>query len=105
MRSMDKLSQRFRRGCIVLVHLLLIAVANTLAINLRFDGNVPDWAWSAQITTLPWLLAIRGLVFVPFRVYRGLWRYVGIWDLRNILAGVTVSSVLFYLTTRIRFAY
>jgi FlaA1/EpsC-like NDP-sugar epimerase len=101
---MEKLSQRCRRACVVLTHLILVATANQLAFYLRFDGNVPQADLSAQITMLPWLLAIRGLMFFPFRVYQGLWRYVGIWDLRNILASVTVSSVVFYLVTQLAFA-
>lgn len=102
---MDKLSRRFRRTCVVLTHLLLVAVANRLAFELRFDGDVPQWASSPQVKMLPWLLAIRGLLFVPFRVYDGLWRYVGMWDLRNILASVTLSSVAFYLVTQFGFGF
>src|SRR5436190_6002892 len=94
-RFSDTFSTRIRRSCVALIHLLLVAVANWLAFQLRFDGDVPRWAYAAQIHMLPWLLIIRGLTFVPFKVYQGLWRYVGVWDIRNILASVTVSSVAF----------
>src|ERR1700741_3531903 len=103
MRLMDRFSTRIRRTCVALTHLLLVAVANWLAFQLRFDGDVPQSTYSAQVHMLPWLLAIRGLTFVPFKVYQGLWRYVGVWDLRNILASVTVSSVAFYLVLRFGF--
>jgi FlaA1/EpsC-like NDP-sugar epimerase len=85
---------------VALVHLLLVAVANWLAFQLRFDGEVPQYAYVAQLQMLPWLLVIRGLTFMPFKVYQGLWRYVGVWDIRNIVASVAVSSVGFYVVLR-----
>jgi FlaA1/EpsC-like NDP-sugar epimerase len=46
--------------------------------------------------TLPWLIGIRCLTFIPFQLYGGLWRYTSIHDLRRIVFGVGVSSILFY---------
>jgi FlaA1/EpsC-like NDP-sugar epimerase len=96
---MERMSHRGRRAWVVLLHLLLVAVANHLAFLLRFDGAVPPADFALQMQMLPWLVAIRGILFLPFGVYQGLWRYVGIWDLRNIIASVAVSSVTFYLVT------
>jgi len=72
-------------------------MSNYLAFWLRFDGEIPPYAVGLCIQTLPVLLFIRGLSFLPFRLYGGLWRYTSVRDLLNIIGGVTSSSVVFYL--------
>jgi FlaA1/EpsC-like NDP-sugar epimerase len=91
------------RPVVVSTHLGLICVSNYLAFLLRFDGAVPYPQAGLVAETLPWLVLVRGLVFVLFRLYEGLWRYASLWDLRNIIAGVGVSSVLFYILVRYGF--
>lgn len=88
---------KYRRFIIVGVHLAMIAVSNYLAFVVRFDGVIPDQEMALFITMLPWLIGVRGLMFVPFQLYRGLWRYTGIWDLRNVIMGVAASTVVFYI--------
>jgi FlaA1/EpsC-like NDP-sugar epimerase len=90
---------RFRRSIIATIELGLIVLSKYLACWLRFDGDVPDWVATLQVETMPWLLLTRGLVFIPFRLYEGLWRYTGLWDLRNLIAGVVTSSAVFYGVT------
>ena len=80
-----------------MLHVGLIACANAGAFWLRFDGEIPDHYWQVFTDALPWLLAIRVVTFLPFRLFEGLWRYTSLWDLRNILLGVTTSSLVFAL--------
>ena len=83
-----------RRSGLLLAQLLLVVIANRAAFALRFDGEEPAWALSAWLHMLPWVVAIRGLTFVPFRLYRGMWRYTSVYDLRAIVLAVATSSLL-----------
>ena len=80
-----------RRPVIVGLHIGLIVAANALAFSLRFGGATPPFYWSLWFETILWLVAIRAISFMPFRLYEGLWRYTGISDLRNIVLGVRVE--------------
>jgi FlaA1/EpsC-like NDP-sugar epimerase len=86
---------RFRRAISLAVHGVLIACSVYAAFWLRFDGDIPAELASLAVRTLPLLLLIRVLVFIPFRLFDGLWRYTSLWDLRNIIAGTIASSALF----------
>lgn len=89
-----------RRVLVVLVDALLTVVANYLAFWLRFDGAIPAAPWALWRETIPLLVLLRGLTFVPFHLYDSVWQYVGLRDLRAIVASVTASSVLFCLLIR-----
>jgi len=91
---------RYHREVAVGVQLLLMAVANWTAFMLRFDGRVPPETHEALWLALPWLVAIRALTFIPFRLYQGLWKYTSLYDLQALFAGIVTSSCLFFAFIR-----
>lgn len=92
---------RWHRPIAIASQLVMVAFANVLAFLLRFDGNVPPWALASMWSTLPALVAIRGLTFIPFRLYEGLWRYTSLYDLRAIVTGIAASTVLFWVFVQV----
>jgi FlaA1/EpsC-like NDP-sugar epimerase len=85
----------FRRIFSLVAQLALVVISNRIAFALRFDGAAPPWAVSSFWQMLPWLVAIRALTFIPFRLYAGLWRYTSVYDLQMLIGGVATSTVLF----------
>ena len=79
---------------LLLVDLLLILVAWWLAFWLRFNLDIPDeferLAWSAG----PWCLLgyATGLAFA--NVYRQVWTYTGLPELRQLALGVVLGALL-----------
>jgi FlaA1/EpsC-like NDP-sugar epimerase len=85
---------------VVAVHLVLIVLSNLAALMLRFDGQVPAENWALALRLLPVLLLLRALMFVPFRLYQGLWRYTSVNDVRDIAAAVATSSAILWVIVR-----
>src|SRR5688572_26785222 len=81
---------------VVAVHWILIALAAYLACWLRFDGDIPPHIVAIYLRTLPWVIVIRSLIFLPFGLYDGLWKYTGVWDLSRIVLAVLTSAVVLY---------
>jgi len=82
-----------RRPLIVVAHALLIALAYSAAFILRFEFSLSPDQWALWLSTLPFVLIVRLLVFQWFHLYVGLWRYVSIQDIVVILKAGTLSSV------------
>jgi len=86
---------KLRRAIILAAHIFLIILAYALAFILRFEWGFLDGYLKVFIYTLPLIVVVKGTVFYFFGLYQGLWRYVSMEDLLNILKATIVSSALF----------
>lgn len=78
----------------------LVCLANFSAFWLRFDGDIPDWAMTLFIGTLPILVFVRLAMFVPFRLYGTVWQYTSLWDLLHLVGASLTGTLAFALVVR-----
>src|SRR2546423_3365309 len=79
------------------LHACLVALAYSGAYALRFDFAIPSDELRRLVATLPYLVALRPLAFQSFGLFRDYWRHVGMRDLVNVTAAVTLGSAAFVL--------
>lgn len=72
---------------------IAVAVAWWLAYLCRFNFDIPAVSVIFLLQTLPWIVLIQGGAFLWFGLYRGLWRYASLPDLKRIVVAVAVGSV------------
>ena len=77
----------------VLIDAALVVAAYILAYLLRFEGSIPQYQISNLQKTLPLLIPIKLIVFYFFQLYRGMWRYTSILDIKNVILASTASSI------------
>jgi FlaA1/EpsC-like NDP-sugar epimerase len=83
------------RSLLALVHdLLACAVAWLGAFWLRFNlESIPTPFDEIAIKSLAWILPLYAALFIGFGLYRGLWRFASLPDLRRILVAVAVGAI------------
>lgn len=80
---------------IALLHDVAMAgLAWSLAYLLRFNFSIPTEFIVSLIQTLPWAVALQALVFVYMGLYRGVWRFASVSDLKRIILSVSLSAVV-----------
>ena len=78
----------------VLAHdLVAVALAWSAAFWLRFNLDVPPDFAAVLRAHLPWVVLIHAIVFMLMGLYRGLWRYASLPDLRRIVIAVGLSAL------------
>ena len=81
------------RTVIAFVHDVSAAIAAwTLAYLFRFNFEIPSLYLASLKEILPWVILIHAAIFLWFGLYRGLWHYASLPDLRRILLAVLTSA-------------
>ena len=83
----------YHRRFIVFAHdLAAAALAWLIAFWLRFNLDIPDEYREIMLSQLPWVLVVHAVVFWVTGLYRGLWRYASLPDLKRIVIAVAVAG-------------
>jgi FlaA1/EpsC-like NDP-sugar epimerase len=73
--------------------LVACATAWLIAYWLRFTPELPDYYVGQAVSTLPWVIPVHAALFWGFGLYRGIWRYASLPDLRRIVMSVGTAAV------------
>ncbi len=71
-----------------------IVVAWWIAYLLRFNFELPPDFRDELMQTMVWVVPLQAMVFWAFSLYRGIWRFASVADLRRILFAVIVATAL-----------
>jgi FlaA1/EpsC-like NDP-sugar epimerase len=83
----------WRTAVAVLHDLAASALAWLLAYQLRFNFDVSEFYGEAMFADLGWILPIQAFVSWRSGLYRGLWRFASLTDLRRILMATLVGAL------------
>ncbi len=81
------------RNLLAMLHdVVAAALAWVLAYQLRFDFDLPSHFEQEMWDTLVWVVPLQGVIFWGFGLYRGMWRYASVNDLRRIALSVIFAA-------------
>ena len=69
------------------------AAAWYAAFLLRFNFDIPPDYAALGLQTVGWVIAIHVPIFIAFNLYRGIWRFASLHDLRRIILAVFVATL------------
>jgi len=85
-----------RLGIIVILHALFATGALNLSFLLRFDFSLgPTFYPHLFYLSLPVNIAVFLIVAIFFNLYQGIWRYVSVDDLKDIVKASALTSLIF----------
>lgn len=76
-----------------LIDLLLLTVAFSLAYLIRFDFVVPSGEAEKYLIQMPYVVLVQFVVLLTSGIYRFIWRYVGLREMRRFFIAAAISIV------------
>ena len=83
-----------RTLAVVLHDLAAAMLAWMTAYWLRLNLNLPPEYLHAALTTMVWVVPLQAMVFWGFGLYRGIWRFASLPDLKRIMLAVGLGALL-----------
>ncbi|MCX5829762.1 MAG: nucleoside-diphosphate sugar epimerase/dehydratase [Deltaproteobacteria bacterium] len=94
---MKKLIRNKHFYYMLIIDAVLVASAYIGAYLLRYEMQLPALEWERIIRILPYLLVLKISCFFLFGLYRGMWRYTSLEDLKRVVKATVVSSLILLL--------
>ncbi len=91
------IKSRINTGIAILHDVAAAALAWGCAYLLRFNFELPPHFQGEFWSTLVWVVPLQSAVFWSFGLYRGIWRYASVADLRRIFFAVIAATALISL--------
>lgn len=88
------MSRSWRTWLAFIHDLAAVAAAWLGAFWLRFNFDIPEDFLGFAWRTLPWVVALHAPIFIALGLYRSLWRFASIRDLRRIVMAATIGAVM-----------
>ena len=83
-----------QRTTLAFLHdVIMCAAAWLIAFWLRFNFEVPPPYTKLALESLAWVVPIHALIFFRLGLYRGIWRFASLSDLRRIIVAVFVAAL------------
>ena len=82
-----------RTALAILHDIAAVVIAWMLAYSLRFNFELPTNFAVEMQQTLLWVVPLQVAIFWKFGLYRGIWRYASLNDLRRIVLAVLLASL------------
>ena len=74
--------------------ILLVSISWVVAFYLRFNFDLPETHINNLIESFPFVVIIQGVVIYKLALYRGTWRYVSFLEVKKIILGVLLGSLI-----------
>ena len=83
------------RTFFALLHDITVAIiAWFSAYLLRFNFAIPEDFTASMLESLSWVVSLQAVVFVAFGLYRGVWRFASVSDLKRIFLAIATATAL-----------
>lgn len=74
--------------------ILIASLAWYVSFLLRFNFSIPAEYAAVMFYTMPAVVILQGVIFWKFGLYRGIWRYASIPDLKRIIVSALLSLLI-----------
>ncbi len=95
---MKYMLSNYRTLLVILHDSFAVGLAWLAAYALRFNFAIPALHLATMLQTLLYVLPFQLLVFVRFGLYRGVWRFASVLDLKRIMLAVGFAALLMTTT-------